>query len=53
VPTYLAAGWAGQAVLVVPARALTLVTSGCPATWREGFSRAALPHLADVIAAAA
>jgi CubicO group peptidase (beta-lactamase class C family) len=52
VATFLAAGWAGQAVLVVPDRALTLVTTGCPATWREGFSRAPLP-LADVVAAAA
>jgi CubicO group peptidase (beta-lactamase class C family) len=52
VPSYLAAGWAGQAVLVVPARALTLVTTGCPATWREGFSRAVLPHLADAVSAA-
>lgn len=50
--TRLAAGWAGQAVLVVPDRHLTVVATGCPDRWREGFSRAVLPHLDEVVAAA-
>jgi CubicO group peptidase (beta-lactamase class C family) len=52
VSTRLAAGWAGQAVLVVPDRELTVVATGCPDRWREGFSRAVLPHIDEVVAAA-
>jgi hypothetical protein len=52
VPTFLAAGWAGQCVLVAPVAGLTVVTTGCPDRWREGFSRAARDGLAPVVAAA-
>ncbi len=50
-PSHLAAGWAGQAVLVVPALRLTLVATGCPDGWREGSSRSALAELEAVVGA--
>jgi CubicO group peptidase (beta-lactamase class C family) len=52
VPTYLAAGWAGQCVLVAPSLELTVVATGCPGDWRDGFSRPALAELAAVVGAA-
>ncbi|MBV1855225.1 serine hydrolase domain-containing protein [Catellatospora tritici] len=53
VRTCVAAGWAGQCVLVTPDLALTIVTTGSPDRRREGFSRSALEEMALLVAAAA
>ncbi|WP_156609584.1 serine hydrolase domain-containing protein [Auraticoccus cholistanensis] len=49
--TRLAAGWAGQAVLVAPGPGLCVVATGCPSRWREGSTRPVLAELAEVVAA--
>ncbi|MDI1461256.1 serine hydrolase domain-containing protein [Catellatospora sp. KI3] len=49
---HVAAGWAGQCVLVAPALELTVVATGSPDRWREGFSRSVLEELEPLVVAA-
>ena len=52
VSTFLAAGWAGQAVLIAPELAMTVVATGDPARLHPG-SRAVLGEMHTILAAAA
>ncbi|WP_158548149.1 serine hydrolase domain-containing protein [Desertihabitans brevis] len=48
VRTCLAAGWAGQAVLIAPDHGLVLVATGSPERWRNDASRPVLPLLEEL-----
>ncbi|WP_114558715.1 serine hydrolase domain-containing protein [Desertihabitans aurantiacus] len=48
VRTRLAAGWAGQAVLIAPGHGLVLVATGSPERWHDDSSRPVLPLLEEL-----